>query len=268
VLFVALAAFAVLGVFAYRRRLRRREAAMMFVEVGERDLPRANAIASKGGSGGSSGASNGGKSGMAAVSSFASSVFAASKGRKIGDPTLVNTTASEVLRGPGVIPAGPMHASNAARGKAKPKLTVAMYRHTRNPSNGTSINYAAASPRLPDFGVDAPSPRRVTSFDCAPSPLPTDSRQRHAKYDYAADVNASPPLSAQALPRPAGAVVGHRRGLSRSSSVASSVHRMALYGAPTTAQRASHADSLLSIPVSTRYSFERNGETQDVHGTF
>jgi len=145
-----------------------------------------------------------------------------------------------------------------------------MYRgqHGRHPSGSSSINYAAAapSPRVPDFGVDAPSPRRLTSFDCAPSPLPMDSRQRHAKYDYAGDSIASPP--ATAVSRVVGGAIGHRRSLSRTNSVASSAHRMAFYGQPGLAQRASHADSLLSIPISTRYSFERSGESRDVHGMF
>lgn len=240
---VAFAVFAVLGVFVYRRRMRKQSDALMFLEVGEKDIP---------------------------VSRPAAAAFPASvKAKKIGEPMLINTTVSEAMRGPGVIAAGSVRAVSPTGKKPKPKLSIAMYRQSNASTCSGPLHSPSPSPRYrtaPDmFGDDhlgigtptyAPSPRRQSSFDCAPSPMPTDSRQRYGRYEYGdAMVNHSTPR-----------VVGHRRSVSnqRNALVAKNA-RMAFYGQQglnrISTASSQGGDSLLSIPITARYSVET-----EIHG--
>jgi hypothetical protein len=243
---------------------------------------------------------------------------ASARGKKIGQPILVNTSAADILRGPGVIPAGPPPAIAAAADKmrspkerkTKPKLSIAAYRAAPAPGVGGPTIVSPAPPLSPRYGnatplgqsrsvptgfsdmplsatlapAYAPSPRRVTSFDCAPSPLPTDARQRFAPSTYSdalpsptgtAFAAATTTTSPFASPVTRSNTVGHRRTASRGSvnTARNSGARQAVYG-QAGLNRLSQAtstggDSFLSIPVSSRYSFDRDrwsGESRDVHG--
>ena len=253
----------VLGFVFYRRRKQFREQqALMFLEVGEKDIPI--------------------KRPAPALTSSQ-----VSKGSRIGEPMLLNTTAGEALRGPGVISAGsrpkspnpakkPVSPKTTKKPKQKPTgltLSTSMYKQSAlggptiaAPSSATSLS---PSPRYLDINsitddylmartpTYAPSPRRQTSFDCAPSPLPTDSRQRYGRFQLG---DQSPSVFAQ----PGARVVGHRR--SRSSRTNSIHNRTAVYG-QAALNRLSTAssqggDSLLTIPMTSRASFEHH----DVHG--
>jgi hypothetical protein len=273
-LIAAMAVFAVAAVLIYRRRLNRRDRALaadaakaaMFLDLsGDKDA--------------------------AALTVPKAAV----KGRKIGDPQLINTTASEAMRGaivagPRLSPASPKQQSEKKKQKSKPKLSLAMYRTNPAGMGAPTIKPPSPSPRTArgapaGFGVHdislaspvnpgqyvAPSPRRLTSFDCAPSPLPTDGRQRVARFDYSMHTDALPSPSL-APPRPG--VVGHRRTVSRGSVNArtSTINRQAVYGQHglNRISTTSAGDtSLLSIPISSRYSFDRDrwsNDALDVHG--